>query len=82
MATLTIRLPDDQHARLKAMAEHRGISLNKLIEEWSTRAIAEFDAETRFMALAARGDKANGLALLDRLDAHFAPTSPKASSRP
>jgi predicted HicB family RNase H-like nuclease len=36
MATLTIRLPDEKHDRLKQLAESRGISMNKLIEELST----------------------------------------------
>ena len=73
MGTLTIRLPDDQHARLKALAGRRGLSLNKLIEEFANRALAEFDAETRCAVRAARGNRAHGLALLDRLDAHYAP---------
>lgn len=72
MGTLTIRLPEDQHARLRALAKSRGISLNKLFEEFSTRAIAEFDSETRFRLLAARGNKERGLELLAKLDAHFA----------
>jgi len=70
MATLTIRLPDDQHARLKALAARRGVSVNKLFEELGTRAIVEFDAETRFALRAAKGDPALGLALLDQLEAH------------
>ena len=69
MSTLTIRLPDDQHERLKALAAHKGVSMNKLIEEFSARAIAEFDAETRFRAYAAAGDAHAGLAILDELDA-------------
>ena len=71
MATLTIRLPNDQHKRLKQLAARRGTSLNKLFEEFSTRALAEADAEARFLARAARGDVRAGLALLDRLDEHF-----------
>ncbi|NER48126.1 MAG: toxin-antitoxin system HicB family antitoxin [Symploca sp. SIO1A3] len=68
MATLTIRLPDDKHSRLKALATARGISLNKLMEEFSTIALAEFDAYTRFQALAAKGDPEEGLKILSRLD--------------
>ena len=71
MSTLTVRLPDDKHARLKALAGHRKISLNKLIEEISTQAIAEFDTEVRFRALAATGDTRKGLELLNKLDAYF-----------
>lgn len=68
MGTMTIRLPDDKHTRLKALAERRGISLNKLIEEFSTIALTEFDAETRFRARAERGDAEKGRQLLDKLD--------------
>ncbi len=71
MSTLTVRLPDDKHARLKALAGHRKISLNKLIEEISTQAIAEFDTEVRFRALAATSDTRRGLELLNKLDVHF-----------
>ena len=69
MATLTIRLPDDTHARLRQLAQQRKISLNKLMEELATIALAEFDAETRFPVRAARGSAAEGLRLLDKLDA-------------
>lgn len=68
MATLTIRLPDDKHERLKELARRRNMSINKLIEELSTIALAEFDAETRFRAMAAKGSQEAGLALLDKLD--------------
>nr|VFK64625.1 MAG: HicB family protein [Candidatus Kentron sp. TUN] len=71
MATLTIRLPDDKHMRLKVLASHKRISLNKLMEELSTQAIAEFDVETRFRAMAAKGSIAKGLDILDRLDKAF-----------
>ncbi len=71
MTTLTVRLPDDKHSRLKALASYKKISLNKLIEELSTQALAEFDSEIRFRALAASGDLKNGLDILDKLDAHF-----------
>ncbi|MCK6415416.1 MAG: ribbon-helix-helix domain-containing protein [Giesbergeria sp.] len=68
MSTLTIRLPDDTAQRLKNLAQTRGLSINKLMEELSTQAIAAFDAETRFRALAVRGDAGQALAILDRLD--------------
>ena len=72
MATLTIRLPDDKHNRLKALAQHKKISINKLMEELSTQALAEFDIETRFRTLAATGNAQRGLELLNKLDKHFA----------
>ena len=71
MSTLTIRLPDDKHARLRQLAKHRGISVNKRMEELATISLAEFDAETRFRALATSGSAEEGLALLDKLDKAF-----------
>lgn len=69
MSTITLRLPDDKHERLRRLAKHRKMSLNKLFEEFSTTALSEFDAETRFLARAAAGSPARGLELLDELDA-------------
>ena len=69
MGTLTIRLPDDKHNRLKELAQAKGISINKLIEELSTIALAEFDTNTRFKAMAATGNPEEGLRILAKLDA-------------
>ena len=71
MATLTVRMPDDKHARLKALAQHKHISVNKLMEELSTVALTEFDSEVRFRTLALKGNKQTGLDLLDKLDSSF-----------
>jgi len=71
MATLTVRLPDDKHDRLKTLAMHNKISVNKLMEELSTQALAEFDSETNFRAMAAKGNLNKGFESLDKLDAHF-----------
>lgn len=71
MSTLTIRLANDQHERLKALAAHRGVSMNKLFEEFTTKALAEFDTETRFRVRAQRGDSEKGLKILDKLDKKF-----------
>ena len=69
MSTLTVRLPDDTHARMKVLARHRAVSVNKLMEELCTIAVTQHDAETRFRALAARGSREDGLRVLDKLDA-------------
>jgi predicted DNA-binding protein len=68
MKTLTIRIPDDKHNRLKHLAESQGISINKLMEELSTIALTEFDTQNRFKQLVAQGDRQIGIALLDKLD--------------
>jgi predicted transcriptional regulator len=68
MATLTIRMPDDKHSRLKQLAESRGMSINKLIEELSTIALTEFDTYNCFKAMASQGNIEQALAVLDKLD--------------
>lgn len=68
MATLTVRLPDDKHQRLKRLAEQRKISMNKLVEELTTIALTEFDAQQRFLLRASSGDAAQALKILRRLD--------------
>ncbi|MDR2195721.1 MAG: hypothetical protein LBE50_03850 [Gallionellaceae bacterium] len=55
MAALTVRLPDEKHQRLRALAKSRGTPLNRLIDEMATLMLAEFDAETRFAVRAVRG---------------------------
>jgi predicted transcriptional regulator len=68
MAALTVRLPDEKHQRLKALAKSRGTPLNRLIDEMTTLMLAEFDAETRFRLRAegGSGKTERGLALLEK----------------
>jgi predicted DNA-binding protein len=68
MSALTVRLPDEKHRRLKALAKSRGTPLNRLIDEMTTLMLAEFDAETRFNVRAVRGagKRERGLELLDK----------------
>jgi len=71
MSTLTIRIPEAKHDRLRRLADSRGVSMNKLIDELATVALAQYDAEVRFRALAGRGSVKRGPALLDNLDRSF-----------
>lgn len=68
MTALTLRLPDDKHQRLRAFAQSRNTTINRLMDEMTTLMLAEFDAETRFKLRAARGagQTARGLDLLDK----------------
>lgn len=68
MSSLTIRLPDDKHQRLKALAASRHISINKLIDELATIALVEYDAKTRFITCSQKATAQDGLELLDLLD--------------
>lgn len=69
MTALTVRLPDEKHRRLKALAKNRGTPLNRLIDEVTTVMLAEYDAETRFRLRAERGagKKDVGLSLLAKV---------------
>ena len=68
MTALTVRLPEEKHRRLKALAKSRGTPLNCVIDEMTTLMLAEFDAETRFHLRARRGSgkAVRGLALLEK----------------
>ena len=68
MSVITVRLPDDQHQRLKTIAHARGISLNKLFEQLTTQALTENDIELRYRRLAAAGSPERGLELLDKIE--------------
>jgi len=71
MSTLTIRIPEAKHARLRQLAESRGLSVNKLIDELATVALTQYDAEVRFRTRAGKSSVKISLALLDKLDRHF-----------
>lgn len=68
MSALNLRLPDDKHERLRALAQSRGTSVNRLLDEVTTLLLAEFDAETRFRLRTQRGAGKieRGLELLDK----------------
>ena len=68
MSTITLRIPDSKHDRLKQYAKEQGISLNRLFDEFATVALAQFDAKTRFTLMAAKGDVKKGMELLDKLN--------------
>jgi hypothetical protein len=69
MSMLTIRMPDDTHARLRDLARARGMSINKLFEEMAVATLSAHDAEVRFRLMAARGNPRRLEATLRRLDA-------------
>jgi len=82
VSILTIRFPESKHERPRRLAESRGLSMNKLIDELATVALAQHDTEMRFWALAASGSVERGLELLDKLDHRFQRAPSKTSSGP
>ena len=71
MGSLHLRIPDEKHQRLKELAKSRNISVNKLLEELTTMALAEYDIETRFKLRASRGATEKALLILDKLKQDF-----------
>jgi len=72
MSSLHLRIPDEKHQRLKELAKSKNISVNKLLEELTTMALAEYDLETRFRVRASRGSREKALDVLDKLKQDFA----------
>lgn len=72
MSTLTLRIADEKHARLRQLAAAQGVSMNHLMDELATIALAEHDAQIRFRLRAKSGSTEKGLAALAKLDKHFA----------
>jgi predicted transcriptional regulator len=68
MTALTVRFADDKYQRLKMLAQARGTSVNRLVDEMATAMLTEFDTETRFLvrARSGKGREAEGLALLSK----------------
>ncbi len=71
MSTLTLRLTDEKHARLRELAALQGVSMNHLIDELTTAALAQHAAEQRFRRSANAGSAQKGLKILAKLDQHF-----------
>ena len=66
MSTLTIRLPDGKHERLKALARANSISKNKLMDKLATVTLTNCDARVHVETRAARGDPKRVLVRRDR----------------
>ncbi|MFZ0547212.1 MAG: toxin-antitoxin system HicB family antitoxin [Candidatus Promineifilaceae bacterium] len=79
MGTITVRLSNEAHQRIKELASSRNISLNKLYEEFTVMALAEFDAENRFTALASKGNKQRGKELLKKLQEYYGDANGRSS---
>lgn len=67
MSAVTFRLPDNKYERLKKLAKSQNISVNKLLDELSTMALASYDAQTSFEARKKKGDPQRGLEILNKL---------------
>lgn len=68
MSTLTIRLPNDKADRIRELARMKGVSVNKLFDEWTAQMLTELDVERRFRLMATQGDPQAALRILEKLD--------------
>lgn len=71
MSTVTLRIADEKHARLRQLAASKGVSMNHLLDELATIALAQHDSEIRFRVRSQRGSVDKGLRALAKLDKHF-----------
>ena len=62
--------PNAEHARFKALAQARDVSMNRLFDERAAAALVQHGALTQYTARAKRGDATVDLKLLDRLARH------------
>ena len=67
MATLSLRLPESLHARLRDLARREGISMNQLVTLAVAEKAAALLAEEVIAARARRGDRARFDAALSRV---------------
>lgn len=67
MSSVTFRLPDSKYERLKKLAKSQNISVNRLLDELSTMALASYDAKTSFELRSKKGNVKRGLKILDKL---------------
>lgn len=67
MSAITFRLSDSKYDRLKKLASSQNISVNKLLNELTTIALANGDAKTRFNLRVSKGDVKKGLDILKKL---------------
>lgn len=67
MSTLSLRLPESIHRRLKALAEREGISINQLINSAVAEKLAALMAEEYLQERAERGSRRKLRAVLAKV---------------
>lgn len=55
MNAVTFSLPDDVAAKIEEIAAIRGVSIETLLSEMTTKMVDQFEAYKRFEEMAARG---------------------------
>ena len=67
MSTMSVRLPNSVHARLRQLAAREGVSMNQLVATAVAEKVSAIETEEYLAARAARGDRAAFDALLDQV---------------
>jgi hypothetical protein len=56
--------------RVRQIASRSGQSINQMVNSWADMVVAQNEAESSFLAAAARGNPSRGLRLLEKLNRH------------
>lgn len=67
MSTMSIRLPNSVHDRLRELAEREGVSMNQLVATAVAEKVSAIEAGEYLARRAARGDRAAFEAALGRV---------------
>jgi hypothetical protein len=67
MSTISLRLPESLHARVRAVAEREGVSINQLITTALAEKLSALLTEDYLAARAARGSRAKFERVLARV---------------
>lgn len=67
MSTMSVRLPNSVHDRLRQLADREGVSMNQLVATAVAEKVSAIEAEEYLMARAARGTRSAFDAALARV---------------
>ena len=67
MSTISIRIPDSLHRRVKALSEKEHVSMNQLIALAVAEKVSVLEAEDYLVERASRADKGKFFSVLDKV---------------
>lgn len=67
MSTMSVRLPNSLHKRLRELAQREGVSMNQLINSAVAEKLSALETVEYLRARAARGDRAKFEAVLRKV---------------
>jgi len=67
MSTISVRIPDSLHRRVKALSEKEHVSMNQLIALAVAEKVSVLEAEDYLIERSKRADKGKFLSVLDKV---------------